>query len=241
MAGVSGLPRAGGGRRRRSSPRSRRTTRRRHVKSAGRRGHTTTSATSASWAQAAGEPTGTATTTRAGPAVADRPHGGAHRGAGRQAVVDDDDQPPGEVRRRPIAAQAPLLVGELPAGDGGPPLERLGGHPEVGDHVVVEHHQPARRPPRRWPARGGRGAPILRTASTSRAPPIAAPRGRRPARRRAAGRARAARATADARTAPARPRPAPRRRRPDRGTVSSAACCQWKHDAANVANDNIAT
>ena len=72
-------------------------------------------------------------------------HGGAHRGAGGQAVVHDDHGPPGQLRALTIPAQAALPLDQLAPGDLGAPLDLLAADAEVPDDLLVEHAQSTRR------------------------------------------------------------------------------------------------
>ena len=72
-------------------------------------------------------------------------HRGAHRGAGGQAVVDDDHRPPGQRRALTVPAESALALDKLAPGDLGAPLDLLGADAEVPDDLLVEHPQTAGR------------------------------------------------------------------------------------------------
>ena len=97
-------------------------------------------------------------------------HGGAHRGPGRQAVVDEHDDAVGERRAGPVAAQPALLVVELL------PARRLCGARRLGRAARAGRRdrrcaRPGRR--RRWrrsPARRARRADLADGEDVERGP-----------------------------------------------------------------------
>ena len=70
--------------------------------------------------------------------LAQRPHGGAHRGAGGKAVIHQDDGAIRDADRRPIAAEQPLAPLELTTLLLRHPLDVVAGD-SVCDHFRIEH------------------------------------------------------------------------------------------------------
>ena len=114
------------------------------MKSGGWRGHTTSSASVASSATVSGGPTGTATTTCAGPAV--RTAATAARIVAPVASPSSTSTTvtPVSAGRWPVAAQAGVALVELAPGDGDARGDVGVREPEAGDEAVVAHDEPTR-------------------------------------------------------------------------------------------------
>ena len=99
---------------------------------------TTSSHSGASVSIVSGAPTGTASTSRSGSAGAQRPKRGAGGAAGREAVVDEDHRPSGDIERGALAAVAPQPLLQLVLGALRRALDLLRAELERAQREVVE-------------------------------------------------------------------------------------------------------